>query len=59
MNYEPKGKWFVRVTNLKTRKSGYIPYDGFRTKKEALEMIDKLNATKPHQDGTCIAVLER
>ena len=59
MGYAPKGKWFVRVTNLETGKSGHLPYDGFRTKREALAFIEKLNATKPHQDGTCIAVLER
>lgn len=59
MRYAPKGNWFVRVTNTQTGKSGYLLYDGFKTKREALEFIDKLNNTQPHRDGTMVATLEK
>lgn len=59
MRYAPTGKWFVRITNNETGASGIFPYDGFKTKKAALEFIDKLNATKEHASGTMVATLER
>lgn len=59
MRYAPAGKWFVRITNTETGKSGIWPYDGFKTKKAALEYIDKLNATPEHANGKMISTIER
>lgn len=59
MRYAPTGKWFVRITNKETGRSGVFPYDGFKTKKAALEYIDKLNELPPHKSGKMVATLER
>lgn len=59
MRYAPAGKWFVRITNTETGKSGIWPYDGFRTKKAALEFLDKLAALPEHQSGVMVARLEK
>lgn len=48
MTYAPKGNWFIRATNRHTGKS-FIPfYNGFKTKREALEMCEKLNNATPN-----------
>ena len=48
MRYAPKGNWFIRATNIKSGKS-FVPfYDGFKTKREAQEMCNKLNAATPN-----------
>lgn len=48
MRIAPKGKWFIRATNLENGKKFSPFYDGFNTKKEAQEMCDKLNTASPN-----------
>lgn len=43
MRTAPKGKWFIRATNIETGKRFSPFYDGFKTRKEAQEMCDALN----------------
>lgn len=43
MRIAPKGKYFIQTTDTQRGNKFYPMYDGFKTKKEALEMCDKLN----------------
>jgi hypothetical protein len=48
MKYAPKGKWFIVATDSMNGKKFSPLYDGFKTKKEALEMCEKLNNASPN-----------
>lgn len=48
MRTAPKGKWFIRATDLESGKKFSPFYDGFKTKKEAQEMCKKLNSATPN-----------
>ena len=48
MRIAPNGKWFIRATDVTSGKRFAPFYDGFRTKKEAQEMCDKLNNATSH-----------
>jgi hypothetical protein len=43
MRIAPKGKWFITSTNKTTGKKRFPFYDGFDTKKEALDVCEKLD----------------
>ena len=48
MRTAPKGKWFIRATDLENGKKFPPFYDGFKTKKEAQEMCERLNKETPN-----------
>lgn len=48
MRTAPKGKWFIRATDVESGKRFSPLYDGFKTKKEAQDMCEKLNNASPN-----------
>ena len=48
MKTAPRGKWFIRATEVESGKRFTPFYDGFGTKKEAQEICEKLNKETPN-----------